>query len=311
MSNNQIISSNTNLNELQQIGEFGVNELMTMKETIGKDLSVPQFNLFMYQCNRMGLDPALKHAFPILYGGKMDVRVSFEGLHAIARKSDGYQGLHTQVVCENEIDDFEAETDDEGIVVSVKHKIKFPRGKAVAAYAIAKREGKKNVVILMDASEVGKWVKKNPNFWKLDDGTIDPDMMKKHAGTRAIKAQFDIALAVEENMEEMNSGSNIPEYKPQDRKDITPTQEVIDTPKQPKPEQSEEEKQVKKLRSDITKKLKLIGVEGKEATAEYIAQHAPKMGDKPTLAQLTGLLNIIEMHIDMNEAQASSDDSLD
>jgi hypothetical protein len=35
------------------------------------------------------------------------------------------------------------------------------------------------------------------------------------------------------------------------------------------------------------------------------------MGDKPTLAQLTGLLNIIEMHIDMNEAQASDNDSLE
>jgi recombination protein RecT len=136
------------------------------------------------------------------------------------------------------------------------------------------------------------------------------DMFGKFVQQRALKKQYGLEFE-DETISNGELESSIPEYKPQSRKDITPNQEVIDAPQQPKPELSEEEKQVKKLRSDITKRLKQIGVEGKEATAEYIAQHAPKMGDKPTLAQLTGLLNIIEMHIDMNEAQASDDDSLE
>ncbi|MEH7249197.1 recombinase RecT [Neobacillus niacini] len=305
MSKNQIVTQNTNLNEIQQIGEFGVNELMTMKETIGKDLSMPQFNLFMYQCNRMGLDPALKHAFPILYGGKMDVRVSYEGLLAIARKSDGFQGVHNQVVCENEVDDFEAETDDEGIVVSVKHKIRFPRGKAVAAYSIAKREGKKNVVVLMDISEVGKWVKKNPNFWKLDDGTVDPDMLKKHAGTRAIKGQFDIALAVEENMEEMNGGSSIPDYQTQQRKDITPNQEVISAPPtQPQQPQDEEAAKLKKVRKEVSDKFKKLGI-AKEEQSGYVEKNVP--GFKGTLADFIGLSSLLDMQIEMLEVQFDED----
>jgi recombination protein RecT len=306
MSKNQMVVQNTNLNEIQQIGEFGVNELMTMKETIGKDLSMPQFNLFMYQCNRMGLDPALKHAFPILYGGKMDIRVSYEGLLAIARKSDGFLGVHSQVVCENEVDDFEAETDDEGIVVSVKHKIRFPRGKAVAAYSIAKREGKKNVVILMDASEVGKWVKKNPNFWKLEDGTIDPDMMKKHAGTRAIKAQYDIALAVEENMEEMNSGSNIPEYQPQQRKDITPNQPAIEQPQQVPV--NEEELKLKKARSEVSKKFKKLGI-GKDEQTSFVEKNIPNF--KGDHAAFVGLNQLLDTLIEMQEEMPSDNDLLD
>lgn len=310
MANNNQLQT-TSLNELQQIGEFGVNELMTMKETIGKDLSMPQFNLFMYQCNRMGLDPALKHAFPILYGGKMDVRVSFEGLHAIARKSDGYQGLYMQVVCDNEVDSFEAEADDEGIIVSVKHKVKFPRGKVVGAFAIAKREGKKNLVVLMDVTEVLKWVKKNPNFWKLEDGSIDPDMFKKHAGTRAIKGQFDIALAVEDNMEEMNGTSNIPEYKPQERRDITPNQDVIDTPPPKQTQQDDASAKLKVARSEVSKKFKKLGI-AKDEQTEYVEKNVPDF--KGTLADFVGLSQLLDMHIEMQEAQeiiASDDDLLD
>lgn len=311
MSKNQLQTQTTELNELHQIGDFGVNELMTMKETVGKDLSIPQFNLFMYQCNRMGLDPSLKHAFPIVYGGKMDIRVSYEGLKSLAQKSEGYQGVFTQVVCENEVDDFDVVLNDEGEMVGVKHKPRFPRGKVMGAYGIAKRDNRSNYVVFMDVSEVQKWMKINGKFWKQDNGDVDPDMFKKHVGTRAIKGQFDIADVVVDGMEATSDANSVPEYQPTERKDITPNQGVIDAPPTSKPVPTEEEKQIKKLRTEINKGLKQLGIVGKDNVAGYIAQNAPNMGDNPTVAELNGLLELVEMHLDMKEMQEADDDSLE
>lgn len=310
MTSNQITTTQTTeLNEIHQIGGFGVNELMTMKETVGKDLSIPQFNLFMYQCNRMGLDPSLRHAFPIVYGGRMDIRVSYEGLKSLAQKSEGYQGVFTQVVCENEIDDFDVIVNDDGEMIGVKHKPRFPRGKVLGAYAIAKREGRSNYVVFMDVSEVQKWMKINGKFWKQDNGDVDPDMFKKHVGTRAIKGQFDIADVIVDGMETAANTEEVPDYKPQERKDITPTQAVIDTPK---PEEPKKLTPTEKARAEMNVKFKKLGIVGKEAIAAYIEQHAPDLvGKNPTLAQLTGLNDILDMDIDLREAQNANADSLD
>lgn len=297
------------LSQIQAIGEFGLPELLTMKETLGKKLTIPQFNLFMYQMNRMGLDPSLKHAFPIPYGDTIDIRIAYEGWHSKAQESEGYLGVYNQVICEEEKEDFEAETDDEGIIVSIKHKIKFPRGNVVGAYSIAKREGKKNVVVLMDISEVGKWVKKNPNFWKLDDGSIDPDMFKKHVGTRAIKAQYDIAAVVEDNMEAMNGGASAPSYE---RRDVTPEVEVIGT-SEPTTTESQTKTQltpIEQAKADMKAKFITLGITSKEAMGEYMQDNCTIKGDAPTLAEIKGLLKIMDMHIAEKAAQNNSDDEL-
>lgn len=216
------------LNQIQQIGNYGIEEVMAMKDTLGKDLSIPQFNLFVHDSVRLGLEPRLKHSFPILYGGKMDFRISFEGYHAMAQRSEGYIGLKMEVVTENEVDEFYAETDDEGDITNVHHKIKFPRGKVVGSYAIAKREGKKNLIVFCDKPEFEKYAKKNGQFWLLDDKSLDPDMCRKHVGTRAIKGQFAVAAVADESTEAMFGSSDA--VQPVERKDITP--EVTQTPKQ-------------------------------------------------------------------------------
>lgn len=308
------------LSQIQAIGEFGLPELLTMKETLCKKLTIPQFNLFMYQMNRMKLDPSLKHAFAIPYGDTIDIRVSYEGYHAKAQESEGYEGVFTQVICDNETDDFEAETDEEGLITSIKHKIKFPRGKAVGAYAIAKRSGKKNVIVLMDAAEVGKWVKKNPNFWKLDDGTIDPDMFKKHVGIRAIKAQYDIAAVVEEGMETMNAVSAATSYDPLARKDIT-DEATENNRSEPEVitaggkqslnggDKPDEAAKLKQAREEMKKKLSQLGITEPEDIAAYISSNVKIKGDKPTLAELIGLNKTMDLQIaEMQAAQAHDDD---
>ncbi|MEC0239456.1 recombinase RecT [Paenibacillus dokdonensis] len=303
------------LNQLQQIGEFGVNELMTMKETIGKDLSIPQFNLFMYQCNRMGLDPALKHAFPILYGGKLDSRVSYEGLLSLAKKSDGYQGVFNQVVCENEIESFEAETDDEGVIVKIYHKVKFPRGKVVAAYSIAKREGHKPVIVLMDVMEVQKLLKgQNQKFWKMDDGSPDPDMFKKHVGFRSIKAQYDIASVVEDNMESLNATEGSSSTEPQ-RRDITSEATEIpstkpgeDAPQETKAE--DEGAKIKALKVQMKQNYTKLGITEMKEKEEHMGEFCKIKGETPTLAEITAYLKIMDLQIQEKQAAEQANDDL-
>ncbi|MGG1618274.1 recombinase RecT [Paenibacillus sp. NRS-1781] len=311
MANTKQLSTEINLNEIQAIGEFGLPELMTMKETLGKKLTIPQFNLFMYQMNRMKLDPSLKHAFPIPYGDTIDIRIAYEGYHAKAQESEGYQGVYNQVICENEVEDFEAETDDEGVIVSIKHKIRFPRGKVMGAYSIAKREGRKNAIVLMDVSEVQKWVKKNPNFWKLDDGSIDPDMFKKHAGTRAIKAQYDIAAVVEDSMESLNAGSAVPSYE---RRDITAESDAAAAAaKQDNKQLPSEEPPltpVEQALADMKSKFKQLGITERDDQYAYIQKHAKPKADAPTLAELKGLLKIMDLHLAEKAAQEQANDEL-
>ncbi len=57
----------------------------------------------------------------------------------------------------------------------------------------------------MNKAEFDKYAKINPKFWKLEDGSLDPDMCKKHVGTRAIKGQYAVATVAEESTESMYS----------------------------------------------------------------------------------------------------------
>jgi recombination protein RecT len=319
MTNNNTQLQAMDLNQFQEIGNYGVAEIMAMKDTLGKDLSIPQFNLFVHDSVRLGLEPRLKHSFPILYGGKMDFRISFEGYHSMAQRSEGYISLKTEVVTENETDDFYAETDDDGDITKVYHKIRFPRGKVVGAYAIAKREGKKDLIIFCDKPEFEKYAKKNGQFWKLEDGSLDPDMCKKHAGTRAIKAQFAVAAVAEESTEAMYGAPSAVEA-PQGRKDITNEVQETSTKQTPPasqqntqkdeapPEQSEADV-MKGLAKQIGAALKELGVpvgktdEVRAAQQQFYAEIGARFSDPnaPTIAELQSLVTLLVQQIEMKK----------
>lgn len=308
MGNKDTQIQTVDINQIQAIGEFGVAELMAMKESIAKKLSIPQFNLFMYQMNRMGLDPSLGHGVPILYGQDVNIRIEYEGFHSLARKSPGYVSVHRQVVCENEVDDFEAETNDEGVVTTIRHKIRFPRGKVVGSYAIAKREGKPDVIVLCDKSEFEKYAKKNPSFWKLEDGSLDPDMCKKHAATRAVKEQYDIALAVEENMLALNSGQEQPAEPT--RKDITAEATEHPKPAATEPPVEDEAAKIKALKAEMKRKFGKLGITDKLAMDEHMANHFKVKGETPTIAEITAYLKIMDLQIQEIQAAEQSNDEL-
>lgn len=298
MAKNQL---STSVNTQALVGNFSQTELDTLKQTIARGTTNEQFALFVQTCANSGLNPFLNHIHCIVYNGKegptMSLQIAVEGILYLARKSEGYKGIECQLVHENDVFNRDGETG------KIKHNIGFPRGKVIGGYAIAKREGFDDVVVLMEANEVEHMLKgRNGHMWK----EWFNDMFKKHIMKRAAKLQYGIEIAEDEAISSGPTVDSIPEYQPRERKDITPTQPAIEE----KPQEDDEAAQIKKIRTEITTKLKKLGIVGKDKIAGYIAQHAPDMSEHPTLAEYNGLLQLIEMNIEMNEAQ-SSDDFLD
>jgi recombination protein RecT len=301
MSKNQLAT----LSLTPQINEaFAPAVLEVIRTSIAPTATDTEFLLFAHKAASYGLDPFKNEIFFIKYGNTARIQFAAEAYLSKAREQEGFQPPFTQMVHEN--DDFKIRMNPETKEMEVAvHEIGFPRGKIIGAYSIAYRDGYKPVTVIMDIEEVAHMFtgqnKDNWNKWTSD-------MFGKHVQQRALKRQYGLEFE-DETITNGEGDNSIPEYKPQERKDITPQQEVIDSPNKQEP--TDEEKQVKKIRTDITKKLKVLGVVGRDQVAAYIATNAPNMGEHPTLAELTGLLNLIEMNIDMQEVQAADDDSLE
>lgn len=293
-------------------GELTQQDVVTIRETIGKDCNESQFKLFMSIAKASGANPVMNEIYPTVRQNQLTVQFGIDFFVRKAKETDGYQGYDVQLVHENDEFKMHQAKDDDGryYIVIDEHSFGFPRGRVIGGYAIAYKEGMKPFTVVMEVDEVEHFKRSQIGMQKTMWTNYFNDMFKKHMTRRALKAAFNLNFDDEEVVEN-KGGEIIPEY--QTRKDITPTQEVIDAPnnKQDKPEPSEEEKKIKKLRTQITSKLKQIGIVGKDQVAAYIKQNAPNMSDNPTIAELTGLLELIEMHIDMQNINSADADILD
>jgi recombination protein RecT len=291
----------TNNNQLAEIKAFTEGEIQTIRHTLAKDATPDQFNLFIRTAAAAGLNPMLNHIYCIVYGGKMSLQVSVEGIMYLAKRVEGYQGVDVQLVYEN--DEYKAKRvrgDDGRYYWDVEHELSGDPGKVIGCYAFAYREGFPPVFEYLKVEEVQhNLAGNNSALWKK----YFNDMYKKHVIKRAAKRQY----GIEFNEDDIPSGgsSDIPEYKPQERKDITPNQEIIDAP----PVKNDDP--IEKAKADMQSKFKKLGITGKKNKSDYIAKHAPKFGANPTLAEIVGLLNIMDMDLDMQEDQSNDGDSLE
>lgn len=280
---------------------FAPAVLEVIRTSIAPTATDTEFLLFVHKAASYGLDPFKNEIFFIKYGNTARIQFAAEAYLSKAREQDGFIPPDTQMVHEN--DEFKiAKNPETKELEVVTHEIGFPRGKIIGAYSIAYREGYRPVTVISDIEEISHMFtgqnKENWNKWTAD-------MYGKHVQQRALKRQYGLEFE-DETISSSEGDNSIPEYQPQPRKDITPNQDVIDAPST-QPEVNPEEAQVKKLRADINRKLKRLGVVGKDQVAEYIAKNAPNMGENPSIAELTGLSELIDMHIDMKEFEAESD----
>ncbi|MES5896938.1 recombinase RecT [Bacillus cereus group sp. RP43] len=266
------------------IGNFTKMELDTIKSTIATGTSNEQFALFVQTCVNSELNPFLNHIYCIVYGGKMSIQVSVEGVLHLARQKNGYKGIDVQTVHEN--DEFEADRSQEGEWIIRKHQVKFPRGKVIGCYAVAQREGFKDVVVMMETDEVIHMKNgTNKHMWN----NWFNDMFKKHAMKRAAKLQYGIEI----NEDEAVSSSpidSVPSYDPEKRVDITP-----DKPKQIQVEDGETvdpEAELKKKQSEVMAKLSEYNMTNDDLH-EIAVKHFKVPAAELNLQQLTGLVKFL------------------
>jgi recombination protein RecT len=296
MSKNQLANLTPEITEA-----FAPAVLEVIRTSIAPTATDTEFLLFAHKAASYGLDPFKNEIFFIKYGNTARIQFAAEAYLAKARGMEGFQPPDTQMVHEN--DEFKIAMNKETKEMEVLvHEIGFPRGKIIGAYSIAYRDGHRPVTVILDIEEVSHMFtgqnKDNWNKWTSD-------MFGKHVQQRALKKQYGLEFD-DETITHGEPENSIPEYKPQQRKDITPNQEVIDAPEQLT--QDDETSKIKSARSDIAKKFKKLGI-SKEDQKEYMEKNVPNF--KGTLSDYVGLAQLLDMHIEMNETQASDNDLLD
>jgi recombination protein RecT len=280
MSKNQLAPINTQEFE----NYFSQKELEVVVNSIAKNATNEELALFIQICKHNGLDPFKNHIYFIKYGNQMSIQVSVEGIQYLAQQREDYKGVSVQLVHEN--DEFDADVDPETQELKIlKHSIKIPRGKVAAAYAIAKREGYPDKVVIVETDEVEHLEKKQGSQWK----NYYNDMFKKHALKRALKLQF--GIDVDDAAEAQDSYESVDSYKPRERRDITPsnfdneTGEVIDS-----------EDALKNAWDEINTKISASGL-SKDDLKQIIADNFNKNPKELNLGQVTGLSKLVDLKV--------------
>ncbi|WP_052323460.1 MULTISPECIES: RecT family recombinase [Lysinibacillus] len=272
--------------------------LEVIRNSIAPTANDQEFLLFAHKAASYGLDPFKNEIFFIKYGSQARIQFAAEAYLSKAREQDGFIPPDTQMVHEN--DEFKIAMNNETKQMEViQHEIGFPRGKIIGAYSVAYREGYPPVTVIMDIDEVSHMFtgqnKDNWNKWTSD-------MFGKHVQQRALKKQY--GLSFEDVTITQNDG---PKPVTQSRRDITPNQEQLEPPvEQPILTRADE------LRKEINARLKKLGITTKQAVQEYLDKNAPNIDPATaTEAEMVGLIELLDMNIEMLASQQSNDDLLE
>jgi phage recombination protein Bet len=79
------------MNEVMKI-EFKPDQVQLIKNTIAKDATDDELKLFLYQCQRTGLDPMTRQIYFMKRSGKVTIQTSIDGFRVIAERSGDYAG---------------------------------------------------------------------------------------------------------------------------------------------------------------------------------------------------------------------------
>ncbi|MBO1003148.1 RecT family recombinase [Pseudogracilibacillus auburnensis] len=292
-------------------GELTPEDITTIRQTIGKDCNESQFKLFMSISKASGANPVMNEIYPTVRQGQLTVQFGVDFFVRKAKESEGYQGYDVQTVHENDEFKMHQAKGEDGRYYAVidEHSWGFPRGKVIGGYAVAYREGFKPFTVVMEVEEVEHLKKSNIGMQKTMWNNYFNDMFKKHMVRRALKAAFELSFD-DDNAVESNE-NEVPEYKPKERKDITPTQETIEQPEEK--EESQQEDPIKALRAEMKQKFVELGITTNQAIGEYIKKNKVKLSDPATEAELVGLIQLLDMHIGLNDSKKSdqpNDDDL-
>jgi len=92
-------------NEVMKI-EFKPEQIQLIKNTIAKDATDDELKLFLYQCQRTGLDPMTRQIYFMKRAGKVTIQTSIDGFRVIAERSGDYAGQDEPVFVKDDGDLF-------------------------------------------------------------------------------------------------------------------------------------------------------------------------------------------------------------
>jgi phage recombination protein Bet len=81
---------------------FSDAEKATIKQTVAKNLTEPQTNIFFYTAQALGLNPLLNEITAISYAGNLSIQVMRDGFLTIAHRSGKFAGLESGVKVETQ-----------------------------------------------------------------------------------------------------------------------------------------------------------------------------------------------------------------
>ena len=71
---------------------FSTEQISLIKTQIAKDATNDELKLFLYQCQRTGLDPLTRQIYFVKRAGRMTIQTSIDGFRVIAQRSNEYAG---------------------------------------------------------------------------------------------------------------------------------------------------------------------------------------------------------------------------
>ena len=77
---------------MSQLQVFNQDQVSLIKTQIAKDATNDELKLFLYQCQRTGLDPLTRQIYFVKRGGRMTIQTSIDGFRVIAERSGKYAG---------------------------------------------------------------------------------------------------------------------------------------------------------------------------------------------------------------------------
>lgn len=247
--------------------------------------------MFMNLCHYQKLNPFINEAYLIKFGtAPAQIVVSKEAFMKRAESHEEFKGFEAGIVYE--ID---------GELKEVTGAIKPRNAELVGGWCkVYRSDREKPIEVKVAFDEFNK----NQSTWK--DQPMN--MIRKVAIVNALREAFPQTLGAMYTEEEENKSQtdDIPDYKP--RKDITPNNpNVIDVDPEPQPENTEEA-EIKRIRKEVAAKFKMLGIPKGEQKA-YVEKNAPNF--KGTLSDWIGLNQLLDMNIEMMQAQEADEDSLE
>lgn len=224
-----------NSKALEKSGGFPTEKVELIKRTIAKGTTQDELELFLYTCERMGLDPLAKQIYCVKYGGQMSIQTGIDGYRLIADRTGKY--------CPGAETEFEHDSDGK-LVAATAYVAKLVAGQWHQVSAKA---------LLSEYQGTG-------NLWKR----MPSVMLEKCAESRALRRAFPAELSGVYTSEEMNQAASQGPITVESR-EVPPIAPQLPTPAEPATKPISAEAAAKGIRKKWDDFIKDMAVKHKQS----------------------------------------------